>query len=296
MSGPLRSLSVSILTAVLLYGPSAALAAPPAAVLDPARTVGLVPHKALYDIKLVAAHNGSQVLNIGGQMYYQWQPGCEAWTTDHRFSLTYEYADAPPMQIASDFTTYESFDGKTLDFSSRRRRDGELFQELRGQAKLSADKTGGITGDAIYKDPPDLSFKLTGNTLFPMTHTLALLKAARNEQKFVNVTVFDGSDDEGPVTVNAFIGRKVDPVAKFQAAATIDRELVNTPAWKVRMAFFPEAQKVEQSDYEMTMTLHENGVISDMQIEYEDFTVRQKLVAIEPIKAEGCDSKRAKDH
>ncbi len=278
-----RVLFAAVLSAVLMC-PAPSYAAP----LDPARDRGLVPHKALYDIKLVSVHNGSQVLNIGGQMYYQWKPSCDAWITDHRFSLSYEYADAPPMQIASDFTTYESFDGKTFDFSSRRRRDGELFQELRGKAKLDQDINGTKAGEVVFRDPPDLKFTLEPGTYLPMMHTLALLDAAKSGKKFFTATVFDGSDDEGPVSVNAFIGREIKASGNFQKAASLDDNLLNTPSWKVRMAFFPENAQEEKSDYEMTMTLHNNGIISDMQIEYDDFAVRQKITAIESVAADEC--------
>jgi len=76
----------------------------------------LVPHKALYDISLVATRSGSQVVNISGQMFYEWKPTCEAWITDHRFSLFYEYADSPGMRITSDFSTHETYDGNLFNY------------------------------------------------------------------------------------------------------------------------------------------------------------------------------------
>lgn len=106
----------------------------------------LTPHKALYDVELVAARSGSQVINISGKMFYEWKPSCDAWITDHRFNLFYEYADSPGMTVTSDFSTYEPFDGKSFDFTSRRQRDGELYEELRGHAVMdgSGKKGGGL--------------------------------------------------------------------------------------------------------------------------------------------------------
>jgi len=43
-----------------------------------------------------------------------------------------------------------------------------------------------------------------------------------------------------------------------------------------------------EADYEMDVIFHENGIISDMFIEYKDFSVTQKLVALEKIKKENC--------
>ena len=54
------------------------------------------------------------------------------------------------------------------------------------------------------------------------------------------------------------------------------------------MAFFPTLGNDVTSDYELTMAFHENGIISDMIIEYGDFSVRQKLIALEKVSADTC--------
>jgi hypothetical protein len=137
-----------------------------------------------------------------------------------------------------------------------------------------------------YTMPPDLIHPLPPGTIFPMAHTLKLLEAIKAGKKFYNVTVLDGSDDQGPVEINSFAGLSVKVDRKPVAGEDVDLSLLNTPAWKVRLAFFPLALDEEESDYEMSIVLHENGVISDMEIEYDDFTIAQKLVSIE--KADGA--------
>ncbi len=258
----------------ILFSP-AAFAAPP-----------LVPHKALYDIDLVATRSGSQIINISGRMFYEWQPGCDAWTTDHRFDLSYEYADSPSMHIQSDFSTYELYDGSGLNFTSRRRRDGTLYQELRGKASIVEDKAG----EAAFTMPEDLHFDLDEGTIFPMAHTIEMIEKARNGKKFFTATVFDGSDAEGPIEINSFIGKKANALSMIKPSKDIDMSLVNTPAWNVRMAVFPVMSDEETADYEMDMVFHENGVISDMLIEYDNFSVTQKLIALEKLKGDGCHS------
>ena len=141
----------------------------------------LVPHKALYDIELVATRSGSQISNIGGKMYYEWKPSCDAWITDHRFSLVYEYADSPAMQITSDFSTHEDFDGGKFNFSARRSRDGDMYQELRGVGDI--DENG---GKALYNVPEKLKFELSDGTMFPMTHTLEqMISSAYEARKYL---------------------------------------------------------------------------------------------------------------
>lgn len=244
----------------------------------------LAPHKALYDIRMTSSKSGSQIVNISGKMFFEWKQSCEGWISDHRFDLLYEYADAPAMRIASDFSTFEREDGTALDFSSRRHRDGELYQELRGKAVPGANGAG----KATYSMPSDLTFDLAPGTLFPGGHTLALLRQIAAGKKFFNATVFDGSDEDGPVEINAFVGARVDALAE-KPGPKVNAALLGSKAWKVHMAFFPLNDPKSESDYEMDMIFHENGIISDMKINYSDFSVSQTLAALDPLPAEGCD-------
>lgn len=282
--------SLSLLLA--LPAPASAAATQVAASKKDRGGSGLKGHRALYDIRLVRTQSGSQVLNISGQMLYEWQVSCEAWISNHRFNVVYEYADSAPMRIDSDFSTYESFDGQSLNFTSQRKRDGELFEELRGQASLPAP---GARGKAVYTLPAGTAFDLPPGSLFPVRHSMNVLESIREGKKFYRAVIFDGSDGEGPVEVNAFIGKPVELPATIsqtggKPAAAIDKELLASPAHKVRLAFFPMASEEETSDYEMSMVFHENGIISDMVIEYDDFSISQKLVALEPLPV-SCNEK-----
>ncbi len=251
--------------------------------IDPATQAGFAAHKALYDIKLSGTKSGSQIVNITGQMFYEWQPSCDAWISNHRFNLNYEYADTPAMRITSDFSIYEPFDGRNMSFNSQRKRNGYVFEELRGQA--SAAQEVSEIGEALFTKPVDLRYDLPSGGVFPMAHSLGLLEHIRANKKFYNTVIFDGSDKDGPVDVNAFIGRALDPKLHLVFAPGVDAGLMGSPAHNVRLAFFPVADQSPTADYEMSLVFHENGIISDMEIEYDNFSVTQKLVALEPLSS-----------
>jgi hypothetical protein len=263
---------------LLLLAPAAARAATLEEIAK-----GLQSHKAVYDIDLIATHSGSQILNISGQMAYEWQKGCDAWLTDHQFKLFYEYADAPGMIISSDFSTYEMMDGKRFDFTSRRSRNGEMYQEIRGRATR-----GEKGGEVVYSLPETLRFDLRKDSYFPVGHTLRLIDHAHKGDKFFTTELFDGSDEEGPVEINAFIGKVTDPAKGMAKSDKIDASLLKSKAWNVRMAVFPAADQEEKSDYEMSAVFLENGIISDMTIEYDDFSVKQRLISLEKLPAQNC--------
>lgn len=264
LSVPLVSL---ILAGVMFLSPNSALA------------VDLASHKAIYDIRMKSAGTGSQVLDVRGKMLFTFKKSCDGWISNHKFALDYEYTGAPPVQIESKFASFEKFDGTLLNFSSNRLANGEADLELRGLAKTSINK-------ATYSIPENLSFDLSKTTLFPAMHTAKLIEAAGQGQKIVNATVFDGSDDQGPVEINAVIGKKL----VLEPDTKLNQKLTFGTGWSMRLAVFPNSQDDNQttSDYEMTMTLQENGIIRDMVIDYHNFSVTQKLVALEPITDDIC--------
>jgi hypothetical protein len=276
---------------ISMAAPGSARATPATAAIKPPPPGHLIaPHKALYEIALVSKKSGSQVVDIHGKMYFAWNTGCDAWTTDHRFQLYYSYADSAPLRIDSAFSTYEPYDGKSFSFNARRSRNGDLFEELSGSAAMDAKG-----GHVDYAVPKDMGFTLKPGTLFPMLHTVDLIGQAMTGHKFFNAVVFDGSDDEGPVEINSFIGRRMSGLDMAKPGAHMDKALLDVPAWKIRMAFFPVLHPETEPEYEMDAVLQQNGVISFMRVEYKDFTVTQTLVALEPLNPAECSGKTPED-
>lgn len=278
-------MTVSKISLLALICSFAAIPALAVEITDRATQAGLVPHKALYDIRLVSTRSGSQIINVDGQMMYEWRRSCEAWISDHRFDLKYEYADSHPMRITSDFSTYETFDGEDMNFTSQRKREGQLFEEIRGRATLKPSGAGAAT----FSIPKELEYDIPAGGVFPMGHTLGLMESLKAGKVFYNATIFDGSDDEGPVNVNAFIGKPVEKLKDVPESQDIDKALIPMPARNVQLAFFPLKDETGLADYEMDLVFHETGVISEMVVKYEDFTVSQTLRALEKADGPPCD-------
>lgn len=247
----------------------------------------LVPHKALYDIRLSSLKSGAQITNLYGQMFFEWKNDCEAWVSDHRSNLFYEYSEGGTVNITTDFATYESLDGKSMSFNTRREQGGKLFEEFRGYADSDTTKDG----KAHYTIPDGMTYELPAGTLFPMQHTVDILEKAKNGAKIFNATIFDGSDDEGPHDVNTFIlPMDKSKLSYISSREGIDESLLSSPAWQLRMAYFPLNEPTSESaDYEMTLIAHENGVVSYASIDYDKFSLEQRLVALEELPAASCE-------
>lgn len=239
----------------------------------------LTPHRAVYDIELKSLRSSAQLINISGKMTFEWNRTCDASLSAHKFDMMYEYADSPAVPVQSSFSNYEMEEGKTLDFNTRRLRNNTPYETIRGQADHA-------TGIISYTQPEEKNMTLLPEVEFPTGHTLNILKTIREGGKFYNAFMFDGGDTNGPIEVNAFIGKAANPYTAEPESEKIDIALLGTPAHNLRFAFFPSGKSQQFADYEMSLVFHENGIMRDITIEYDDFSIGQKLVSLEKLESQ----------
>ncbi|MBI3441665.1 MAG: DUF1849 family protein [Proteobacteria bacterium] len=254
-----------------------------------AAPVNIATHRALYDFDLAYADLGIGLNGVKGQMYFEQDDTCDAWTTDRRFTTQYQYADRTPDEDSSHYTSFESKDQKQFSFSSERHENGEMVELLRGSVEKNVSDG---TARAVYSRPGNISYDLPKGYLLPTLHSIEVIRQARAGRKFFNAVLFDGTDADGPVEINVFIGKKV-TAAEIQKIAkgnkTIDARLLTPDAWHIRMAVFPLKNREDMlSAYEMEMIMHDNGVVSDALVDYKTFRVEQKLTALERLPPRKC--------
>lgn len=246
-----------------------------------ARGAEIVPHRALYTMTLSSARTNSGVADARGTMDYEWGETCDGWTIEQRYRLKMRYTESTDVDIASSFITWELKDGTRYRFNQKQMRNGEVEQEIRGEARLDGPGEGGV---AEFSKPQTQSLKLEPGVMFPSAHTILLIDAAHEGENFLSRLVFDGATDENAVQVSAAIGAKIAPDA---AAATLS-PLLQRPGWRIRLAFFPVDANAEKPDYELGMRLLDNGVSQDMVIDYGEYAIRAKLDDIEPLTKPNC--------
>ncbi len=261
------------------------LACTPAAAAD----VNIILHKALYDFRLVSAEAGAGINGVKGKMYYEQDATCDAWTTEHRFSTEYQYAERPAVSDASHYVAFESKNQQQFSFSSERQEDGEMTEQLRG----FVEKAAAGAAKAIYTRPDDISYDLPKGYFLPTSHTMEVIRRARAGEHFFSAILFDGTDADGPVEVGTFIGKKLtaEELKKISAGnKKIDVTLLMSDAWHIRMAVFPLKDAEESApSYEMEMILHDNGIVSHALVDYKTFAVEQNLTALEKLPSKKCD-------
>ncbi|WP_148219279.1 cell envelope integrity EipB family protein [Azospirillum sp. B510] len=270
-------LAAAISTGAFLAA-SPALAQPAATSLA-AMSARIQPHRAIYTMALASARNGSKVSDVRGRMMFEWADACDGWTTEQRFQLRFVYSEGDDMAMNTNYTTWEAKNGLRYRFNVRKLVNGEVDEEVRGEANLNADGAG----TAQFTKPEPQEMDLPARTMFPTAHTLAILDHAERGEPFFSRTIFDGSDAEGPTEVSTVVGKPGTP--KDEAKSPL---LKVGKAWPVRMAFFPLQSDSAQPEYEMSLNLLENGIAESMLIDYGDFTVNAVLEKIEALPKSGC--------
>ena len=182
----------------------------------------------------------------------------------------------------SNYSSWESKDGRNYRFTVRNLRDGRLAEELRGEATL-ADNAG--SGEARFSMPDGTSFELPKASVFPTEHTVQLIEAAKAGGNHLSRVIFDGASLDGPLEVNAVIRGQAQPV---KVAADTGGDLTSGRSWRVRMAFFPLASLAAQPDYEVGVRLFENGIADNFLLDYGGYSVAANLEKLEALPRPRC--------
>lgn len=250
-----------------------------------ALAVDIAPHRALYSLSLASTKSSSGVVGATGAMVYEWGETCDGWTVQQRFRLRLEYAEQENMEVSSTLVTWEAKDGMRYRFNERRLRNGELDEEIKGDAKLDGKDGGGSAG---FTKPEAATLALPVGTLFPTAHTVLLIERALAGEQFVARKVFDGATVENAGQITAVIGPQLKPGVSSKEEKLPKSPLLNRPSWRIRLAFFPADSKAEQPDYELGMRLLDNGVSQDMTLDYSDYVIRARLDDIEALPRPSC--------
>ena len=238
-----------------------------------AEPVPMAAHRALYRLNMESARG--DVTGARGTMAYEVTDACDGWATRQRLAMTITNNDGQDIEMVSDYATWESKDGLSMRFRMRQTTDTAVTEQTEGTATL--DSKGG-PGSIHYTVPADKVVPMPAGTLFPMTHTEAIIKAAETGTKFLSLPIFDGTGDSGAQDSSVIIlnwGPTTNP--PYPA-------LANMNSGRVRIAFFDRNPKPTEKDkqmgtpdYEVGMRYFANGVANDLSMDFSDFIMHGTL-------------------
>lgn len=276
-------LGSTAMAATLLLGlaaPAGAQAPAPAApqATPPAAAEGaeaMAAHRAAYRLTLDRVRPDGQVSSASGAMLFEVRDACDGWTTRQRLSLNILDRAGDTVETASDYSTWESKDGKRLRFTLTQSAQGAVTQRISGEATIDPGKGGTVT----YEQPEAQQVTLPAGTILPMAHTIRTLAMARAGEKMLVTPLFDGTSADGAQDSTTLLQ------AWTPAPANPRYPLLAFPSARMRIAFFDRAAAAGAGtpEYEVGLRYYANGVADEMKMDFGDFVLDGKLEELAPL-------------
>lgn len=256
----MKAFACALIVAVI---PLSALAAP-----TPALDSQLTGQDAVYTLSLSKLRT-HDITGATGRLQFQVVDGCTGWAGYQHMTLIVRNVDGSLTKTVSDYTTWESKDGKTLTFSISQTDDnGKMTVIDAGTATHTSPDDSGVVKFSV---PANSTITLPPGTLFPMQHTEAVLAAGRDKKTFISPLLFDGTSADGPSSTLVVIYSHQLP------EKTPWPVLDNYASTESSIAFFPRTNKDSTPDFTTSMRYFENGVATNLALDFGDFVMAGKL-------------------
>lgn len=243
--------------------------------------VVIQPHKATYVMELASTDSNSTVVHARGRFDYEWSDACDAWAVTQRALLEVAHNDGSVFDFAWTYSAWEEKAGQRYRFIITRRYGNSETEEIRGEAQLAADGSGGL---ARYTLPDAREVPLPSGTIFPSAHSIELLERLAKGQAPIWRTLFDGSgENDGLYGVSVAVAGELPG-----SAATEGTLFEGHRSWNLLMAFFPMDDLEALPEQEQTLRIYENGVTDSLTFDYGDFSVKAVIDALEALPEAGC--------
>jgi hypothetical protein len=260
----------------------------PGAAVAQNETIVLVPHRAVYDLKLAQTRGRRAMQAVRGRILYDFSgSSCEGYAL--RFRQLSELDSGEGKAVMSDLraTTWEEGKAKSLKFNSQSYLNDQLRESVDGYAQRGQDSL-----DVRLTKPGTRAFDLASNLVFPTEHVRRIITAAREGKTLLEASVYDGSETgEKVYDTLAVIGKAIPPNEKKPTdAAAKQAALSNLTRWPVTVSYFERSDKHgDQSPiYVVGFELYENGISRALTLDYGDFVLSGEMTSLEIQKAKPC--------
>ena len=284
-----KVLGVAWLAAAVLLVPQGR----PAAMAGPG-PVDFQPHRAVYDITFDHATPGSGVADMTGRMVYELTGGhCGGYSQNMRFVTRMTNQDGIAQVNDLRTTSFEDIAKHSLRFSSSQYENQKLSEASQGMA---GPGKGATFTEVKLTKPAKKTVKLPSDIYFPIQHSLALMDAARAGQSVFLANLYDGSDKgEKFYETNAVIGARSEAgSAHVPAKVPNGDKLAKLASWPIAIGYFEPGPAHTDAipSYELSFRFFENGVSTNLYIDYGDFAIRGELKELSFLEESKCPAKK----
>lgn len=278
----------------LLLGAAAAViiasAAPQSPALSQTAGVNLVPHRAVYDLKLEKTRGNRQLETVRGRILYDFSGNaCDGYALQFRQVSELNSGEGNNALTDLRTTTWEDGAAKLFRFNSENRMNDKTIETVAGTAEKSA-KSAGVN----LKKPKVANFNIPPTAVFPTEHMRRIVEAARSGKRLLELPAYDGSDT-GKKIYNTLtvIGQPLSPETRKPTDAAANKpELATMTRWPVTISYFDRDKGGNTGEqmpvYSLQFELYDNGISRALMLDYQDFVISGELTSLEVKKDKPC--------
>lgn len=251
----------------------------PAAAAD----VLLVPHRAVYDFTLGKSEGPKGPVAAKGRIVFEIRgDACTGYAVNFRQETEVSPPEGEAHSADVRSATFEAADGKSFRFRIKTRMNGQLDKTVEG----SAERSPGGLSIGLTKPAPE-KIDLGVSVTFPVQQTMRSLEVARKGGSVLELKTFDGSGDGKTVYHSLqIIGA---PLTKPAGDLTANvAAMKSMKRWRVVASNFDLKNTDAPALYSITFDMWENGVSSNVSIDYGTFTLNGKMSKLEVFPVKPC--------
>jgi hypothetical protein len=229
-------------------------------------------HRAVYDLSLGRTEAASDIAGIDGRMVIEWRggPACGGYTSLQRVVTRVTGPDQAYFSNDIRLSYFEKIDGREFSYTRTEYTDGELTDRDDGAAVRNED------GVIELSREESATRQLPADALFPVQYQKALIERAERGERIFELMLFDGTEErESPTTV--FVSKQSDIRRDALPDVAGAASLKTVANWPVRISYYDAENGEGLPSFEMGMTVHANGVATDMTLDYIDLEIRARL-------------------
>jgi len=246
-----------------------------------AQAAQLVPHRAVYELSAKSAGGFGRSGALRGLLTYELMDDCEGWSINQKAGLDVAAPDGEGHRFEWSQATWEAKDGSSYRYFIKDSQDGSTGNQRRGELVYpKPGATGKLTTELPTRGEADVP-----PALLPVQHTLELLDRSRAGDTVFMAKIFDATVDEKPVEISATFGPSLQPAEKEAAAFA---PLKDVQSRHVDFAFFVQNLPDGTPDFEQSIELFDNGVVSRVSFEFSGLPVLGTLRKLEMLEPQSC--------
>ena len=252
----------------------------------------LAPHRAYYDLEAGRLDSNAGIAAITGKLAYEITGSdCGGYAVSYRIANRYVQGEGTATQTTDNQqTSFESGDGLELDLQQKNFLNTKLENQSRVKVKKSKAGAPGV-GEIVAADTTQI--KTDAKAVFPTDYQKRLLQAAIAGEVRHEAMVFEGSDGDKALRAIAFIGAKKqlgNQVEQSETDAETAALLNKLPYWGVTVSYYSADGRGDDAPiYQATFNMLENGVSTNLLLDYGTYALKGKLSKIELLKPETCN-------